>query len=224
MATWTVDPLLDLTAHRGVGMWVTGDGNGGYLYVEISIGWGAARKYMVPNNVKGRRYVEIPCGEIGSNSYDLFRKDNGWHSIKLGFDYARVKGIAFGLVSIPPKTDVNCVLENPRALSEIQAPLSNPVFEMGPARLSVDGQVHTGEYLSYAGGQTAQIRDANRELLREVPVKADNWSAPPGECNISVKSDGQTPHLRLALKPVGDGFSFENPTAEAKKIYDEITR
>jgi hypothetical protein len=224
MATWALDPLLDLTAHRGVGMWVTGDGRGGYLYVEVAMGWGAARKYMVANDVKGRRYVEIPCGEIGSHSYDLFRKDNGWHSIKLGFDYAKIKAISVGLVGIPPKTDVNCVLENPRALSEIQAPLSNPVFEMGPARLPVSGEVNTGEYLSYAGGQTVQIRDADRKLLREVPVKADKWAAPTGRCEIGVRSDGRAPHLRLSLKPVGDGFSFANPTAEAKIAYDEITR
>jgi hypothetical protein len=219
-AEWSPDKPIDLSAHRGVGMWVTGDGNGGFLYVEISSGM--VRKYMVPNDRKGRRYIEIPCGEIGSNYHELW--DNGWHAIKLGFNYGKIRKIAMGLTRVPSGAEVRMVVESPRALAEIEAPLVNPVLHMNSATLAVNGSIKTGEYLSYDGGANATVRDENRRLLRTVVVKLLNWTMPKGTAELRIAAAGSSPNLRLQFMPVGTPFTIADPTEKAQQVYKEIIK
>lgn len=54
-------PWLDLTAHRGIGVTVEGDGSKSLLC--ISFGKPRPRDYVVPIDFTGERTFQIPCGE-----------------------------------------------------------------------------------------------------------------------------------------------------------------
>jgi hypothetical protein len=225
-ADWTLPETVNLTSHRGVGLWATGDGKGGHLFFElVADGNRMVRKYVVPLDFTGRRYVEVPTGEIGCDYYGLWGWNNGWSSIKLGFNYGRIRTISFGLIGVPPGATVNCAIESPKALAEDVVPLGNPVLETGDGRrLDVIGTVDTGEYLVYEGGAEAEVLNASRHTLRRLPVRLSGWELPAGRATVAVRVErGPAPYVRLLLKPAGEPLQIPNPTAEAQRVYRDIT-
>ncbi len=224
-ADWTLPETINLVSHRGIGLWVTGDGNGGYLYFEIALENGMRRHYVVSNDSTARRYVEIPNGEIGCDYRGIWQDDRTWWSTKLGFDYTKIKRISFGLTAIPAGTNVQVKVENPCALAEITVPLVDPIFRAGNATLRIAGAFDTGAYLVYEGGDSAEVLDADRHSLRKVPVNASDWRIETSEaCQISVRGTGATlPYVRLLVKPLGKTFEINDPTEQAQALFNEIT-
>ncbi|MBI5834689.1 MAG: hypothetical protein HZB16_20510 [Armatimonadetes bacterium] len=224
-ADWLPAQPLNLLTHRGVGLWVTGDGGGEHLFVELQDGkWDMLRRYVVPIDFVGRRWVEIPSGEPGCEYYDRFGWRNGWHTIKLGFDYSRIRRVSLGLIGVKPGTEATCAVEAPTALREHERSLVDPVLALGDGRLRVTGEVRCGEYLGYDGGDSATVLDANRHALRQLPARAERWTAPAGGSQLQVTHAGEPVWLRLVAKPAGPPFEIDDPTAKARQVYADICR
>jgi hypothetical protein len=225
-ADWMLPAPLNLLTHRGVGLWVTGDGKGEYLFVELEDAkWNMVRKYVTKIDFVGRRYIEIPTGLIASERYyDLGGWNNGWHSTKLGFDYNRIQRVSLGFVAIPPQAQIRCVVEAPKALAEQDRPLQDLTLALPGGELKVHGAVDPGQYMVYEGGDSVEVLDTNRHTLRTLPVSRKDWQAQGGSSEVTVTSQGAGPYLRLQFKPLGPPFEIPDPTAVAQKMYDEITR
>lgn len=236
-AEWRFAKPVDFSQHRGVGLWVTGDGQGGWLYVQLKDNrWGMRRSYFIPNDRKGRRWVEIPTGEIGSQHYDLWDRygagDLGtsvpWLSIKLGFEYQRIASVAFGLLGVPAHTTVRCTIESPVALREINTPLQRPTLSLGNQKLTVEGDLPPGHYLAYEGGSKATVMDANRHPVGTLHVKGHLTMPAQKLSPIKLDSagDGTRPWVRVEAKTQGEDFSVDNPyqTIRYQKLMDNIRR
>lgn len=182
---------LNMTRRRGIGMWVQGDGSGAVLTVQIPGG-----DYVVPIDFTDRRYIEIPDAQVAwSTGYWGWRMGNkrpyyeGVNWLKMGFGY------------LPPKTSATVRIEALCALREIPATVENLQIQLGTGLLRLEGAVSTGQYVTWDGAGQARLFDANWTLLKELPVHAENFSAPQGKvtCRIQGVTNDPSPWFRLQL-------------------------
>ena len=63
----------------------------------------------------------------------------------------------------------------------------------------MQGTVASGQYLTWEGGPTATVWDANWNRVADLPVAAEGFIAPNGEfdCRIDTESGGAAPWLEL---------------------------
>ncbi|MFH1007440.1 MAG: hypothetical protein V1800_08065 [Candidatus Latescibacterota bacterium] len=213
--------VLDLSRRRGLGMWLdAGKGSpGAMLFIELADPTGQVRQYYAPLDEPGRRWIEWPNGEVSADRYYDYEWSRGpnsnfWEALKW-FDYSRVTQVRFGMVRVAPGAVATAVVEGLRALPERVAILSQPVFRLGEQRLSVEGEVASDQYLTYEGGSTATVLDANWGLLGELPVQGD-LRVPPGASEVAISSEGEgvQPWLGMQMRVVGPSFRVVPPARE----------
>ncbi len=207
-------PIKDLSHKRGVGLMINGYTLGGYFYIEYDSG-GMCRHYIVPNDTYGWRYVEIPDFETADYVYhDTMYYDfqNPYGTIRQGFRYNAIGRISIGITDVPPGTTAVVAVQNVKALAEIEEPLSRLHLTANGGSLTVNGSVDSGNYIIYEGGNTAVIRDANRNLIEELPVSVDNWTVPAGVSDVAISTDSTVkPWVKLLCKTLGTPFAIPNP-------------
>ncbi|MEI6193138.1 MAG: hypothetical protein WCS42_02290 [Verrucomicrobiota bacterium] len=191
--SWNV--TLDMTRRRGLGMWLTGDNSGALLLVKL-----ARRDYVVPIDFSGRRYVEIPNGEVSWASSDW-----GWRMETKSADYSKVRTVQIGFGQLPPGGNANVKVEQLTALGEIPVTLRNPVVHIGSGQLRVQGDVGSGQFLQYTGGDKATLYDANWHQLGELPVEKNNYIMPTGQGTITVTSEQIEPAPWLDVQFITTG-------------------
>ena len=182
---------LKMTQRRGIGMWVIGDGRGAILTFQIP-----GCDYVVPLTFTGRRYIEIPNAQVAwSNGHW------GWRMGSKRCYYEQVNWCKLGFGIIPPRTNPRASVEGLTALGEIATELRNPVLHAGGTKLEINGTVTSGQYLTWGGGATATICDANWNQVAELPVKADGFLMPTGEldCRVTADEGADLPWLEIQL-------------------------
>ncbi|MCK4304752.1 MAG: hypothetical protein KAY24_10995, partial [Candidatus Eisenbacteria sp.] len=214
---------LNLSQRRGLGMWLdAGEGSPGtMLFVELVDTAGQVRQYYAPLDQPGRRWVEWPNGEVSADRYFDYEWARGpecsiWHALKW-FDYAHVTQVRFGMIRIAPGAIATAVVEGLRALPEMRATLSHLVFRLGDQVLSVEGDLASDQYLTYEGGGTAIVFDANWKELADLPVNGE-LSLPSGKSELTISSDGERlqPWLGLQMRVVGKGFEVTPPRSNGR--------
>ena len=154
-----VESAVDMTRRRGLGMWVTGDNSGALLLVELG-----SRDYVVPIDFSGRRYVEIPNGEVSWASSAW-----GWRMETKSTDYSNVRRVKIGFGELPPGGQATVKVEQLTALGEIPVALEHPVVHIGAGQLRVRGDIASGQFLQYTGGDKATLYDENWRQRAELP-------------------------------------------------------
>lgn len=181
LPTWSVD--TDLSSRRGLGMWVTGDRSGALLLIMVG-----SRDYIVAIDFDGRRYIEIPNGEVS-----WARSDWGWRMETKSNDYGHVRQVRIGFGQLPPHTTATVKLERLTALGEISTALQNPSIHVGNGRIRIRGSVPSGHFVQYTGGQNAILFDENWRKRGEFPVETTDPTIPSGSIQISVNTEQQRP-------------------------------
>lgn len=97
-----------------------------------------------------------------------------------------------------------------QALKELNEPLEDPVLQAGNAVIAVKGQVPTGHYLVYRGGEDASVYDANWHHKATLPVSVRGGRMPTGAFRLMVRSDNDAPKpwLQVRLKALGEPVAF----------------
>ena len=195
---------INMTARRGVGMWVTGDGSGAVLVFQIPGG-----DYVVPLTFMDRRYIEIPNAQAAWADGAW-----GWRMGSKRSHYERVQFLNLGFGYIPPRSNVRGAVEGLTALQEIPTELHNPVMHAGDAKLEVQGAVASGQYLTWEGGPTATVYDSNWNHMGNLPVIADGFLIPTGEfeCRITSDEEGTLPWLEIQLMTRDIPIVISDPT------------
>ncbi|HNT87466.1 MAG TPA: hypothetical protein PKL84_06335, partial [Candidatus Hydrogenedentes bacterium] len=195
---------INMTARRGVGMWVTGDGSGAVLVFQIPGG-----DYVVPLTFMDRRYIEIPNAQAAWADGAW-----GWRMGSKRSHYERVQFLKLGFGYIPPRSNVRGAVEGLTALQEIPTELHNPVMHAGDAKLEVQGAVASGQYLTWEGGPTATVYDSNWNHMGNLPVIADGFLIPTGEfeCRITSDEEGTLPWLEIQLMTRDIPIVISDPT------------
>lgn len=188
---------VDMRDHRGVGMWVTGDGSGSLVVLRLP----AIRDYVVKLDFQGKRYFEIPNGEVFWAGADwggpircaatAFNYNPNW--FKLGFG------------SMPAHSRAKVTVDGIKALGEIPSALVNPVIHVDGGALHVTGTVKTDQILQYEGGTFATLVDKNWNKLAELPVMADNYVMPTGYHKITVTGDRGDPQPWMFVRFITEG-------------------
>lgn len=189
---------LDMSGRRGIGMEIDGDGSGATLLVQIR-GKGT-RDYTVPIDFTGRRWIEIPNGEVA-----WAQGDWGWRMPTKHCNYDTVSMVNLGFGYIPPRSKPTVTVSRLQALAEIPVTLTNPVITLGMRRVTVTGTVSSGEYLEYKGGETASVYDANWNLLRTLGISGSG-EIPTGPLAVSLDaaSSGPKPWLEIQITTRGE--------------------
>ena len=217
-ANWTLPTELDLSAKRGLGLKIKGNGQGGLFFVEYreaSVGF--TRHYTIRNDTTAERTIEIPSYEVSNyqdldHLYDLWGGEAAWYSIKLGFNYHRIASVRFGLIDVPAGSTASVTVEGIKALAENPVALTNLVVSNAAGELAFHGNVPAGHYLVYEGGNSAQVLDPNRHPVATLPVTSTNWAIPAGSSLVSVSCESDTkPWLKLLFKTLGESFPIPNP-------------
>jgi hypothetical protein len=171
---------------HGLALDVTGDGSGAVLVIQLSSG--GVRDYVVKIDFTGKRSIVIPTGEVSwADGRWGRRSGTEW------FHYDRLSGVAMGFGYIPAKTSPRVKVENLQLLADRPSTLVNPIIAVGKGELTVNGQIESGQYLRYSGGDTAGVYDTNWHLLKQLPVTRRDYLMPPGPVQVSVKvADGAT--------------------------------
>ena len=185
---------INLRGHRGLGLWVRGDGKGELLFVEL-VARNCKRQYYVPVDFTGERYFEFPLGETCLGRYYAYDWNHwsgfaSWWVTMKGFDYGHVDRVTMGFNAIPPGTEARCAIAGIKALRELGASLANPSVKLNGRSMRFDATLAPGSYLIYGRGDAAEVRDANYVLVGQAPVTGGGIDVQPGENVVQVSYEG----------------------------------
>ena len=141
---------LDLRGHAGIGAWVKGDGKGELLKIQLHDGsteMGHYRDYYITIDFTGWRYFELPRPEGEA------------------IDYTHIKNCNLYFNSIPANTNVECVVDDIRALKELTGEPSESPWDWvledfeSPARpyFDVNATVLSADCLATYGTEGAGV-------------------------------------------------------------------
>lgn len=162
LTSYPISPNLNLKAHRGIGLWVTGDGSGATLVIRLSK-HGRSRDYVVPINFTDRRWIEIASGEAAWRA-----RDWGWTTTSRKFlDYGNINAIKIGMGHVPANTTCSVLVEGLTALAETPEALVDPVITLGEQSVSVDGSIDTENHFILDESGLFTVYDRNWNALSE---------------------------------------------------------
>lgn len=196
---------INMQGRRGIGLEIDGDGSGATLLVQV-LGHGS-RDYAVTIDFRGKRWIEIPSGEVAWSNARW-----GWRMQTKHCDYSNLNEVRLGFGYLPPRCEARVAASRLQALVEIPVTLTDPVVVLGERRFSMKGAVSTGEYLHYQGSKLATVYDANWNRLRELSVEGVG-EIPTGPLSVRVdgRSNGPQPWLEVQITTLGSPLKVGSP-------------
>jgi len=204
----TLPKALNLSSHRGLGVWVEGDGKGETLFIEIQDGK-MVRPYYVPIDFTGERYIELPLGEVSLKRFYDYEWNNwsgfsSWWVTLKGFRYQRVAMVTMGYNAIPPSTTVSCRVAGIKALRELPAKVSVLRVRCGEQEITFRPDLEPFQYLIYEGEGAARVYDPDfRELRTVQPVGQVTLQPGENRVGLGIECPGPAPWIRLQSRAVG---------------------
>ena len=189
---------FSMVTGRGVAMDIEGDGSGAVVLLQLH-GRGT-RDYVVKIDFTGERTVYIPHGEASWADGNW-----GWCFGAKNFDYREVQQVSLGFGFIPPRTNPRVRIGRLRVLADVPSRLVNPVITTGTGKLIVHGEIETGCYLRYNGGDVATVHDRNWKKLKTVQVSREDYIMPSGFATVRVDVAQGIPWPWLELQAVVTG-------------------
>jgi hypothetical protein len=187
--------VLDLRAHRGVGLDVEGDGSGALLVVELLNPSAQVRQYYWRLDFTGRRWLELPNGETQfEDYYDHMPWLPSWSAAMRFYDYAQISGLAVGFHAMRPDGSSACAIHALRLLAEINDPIGE--LEMhtaaGAARFPVALRPH--EFIRLHPDGQGVRQDRNRRALEAFQMSGPLPMAVKGPNAWRVQARGNRGH------------------------------
>jgi hypothetical protein len=181
---------------RGVALSVTGDGSCALLMIQV----GPQKDYVVPIDFTGRKDIFIPLGEVARTTG---RWGMRYHS--RGAGYGAFNSVSIGFARVPVKTDAKVLVENLRMVGEKPSWIKNPVIHAGSGTMTVLGEIKTDQYLWYQGGDRVGLYDLNWHLLKNLPVRLNNYSVEKGLSDIWIEGESADPSPWFDLQFIAKG-------------------
>ena len=169
------------------------------------------RDYVVKVDFKGPRTIEIPSGEASWADGDW-----GWRFGSKHFDYSQVRYVSLGFGMLPPRSAPRVRIAGLRPLRDVPSKLVRPVIRIGAGSLTVEGEIETGCYLRYDGGDTATVHDRNWNKLRTLPVVADQSLMPSGYAPVRIDVPEAAPRPWLEVQTIVTGPPIHVPKRQPR--------
>jgi len=177
----TFNCRANMANHRGIGLTIEGDGSGAIFAIQI-----AGRDYVVPIDFTGEKYIEILNGEVAWHGEQW-----GWRMGTKHTRYAMVTWFRTGFCHIPASTSAQIKVKDIKLLKEIHVPLQELTISNSSGELKIRGDISTGDYIEYDGGDTAVISDGNFRPKQTAEVVNSNFTAKPGYDTYTFSADQQ---------------------------------
>ena len=180
----------------GLALTVTGDGSGALLLIQV----GPLKDYFVPIDFTGRRDIFIPTSEASprGNRYAHKRQT-----------YGNFHGVFIGFGEVPANTHAKVLIENLRMVGEKPSSIKNPVIHAGEGTLAIQGEVKSGHYLWYQGGDKVGVYDKNWNLQTDLPVVATNYEVDKGFSEFWIDGECATPPPWLDVQFITKGDTIK---------------
>ena len=189
---------------RGLALTVTGDGSGALLVVTL----GLSSDYIIPIDFTGRKDIVIPVSET-THALNAWRMRQGTK----GAQYGPLYGYSIGFGQVPGNTHAKVLIENLRILGEKPSSITNPVIHAGEGTLAIQGEVKSGHYLWYQGGDKVGVYDKNWNFQTDLPVVATNYEVDKGfsEYWIEGQCANPPPWFNVQFITKGETIKFDPP-------------
>ncbi len=199
--TWSYSALgrgatFNMSASRGVAITLTGDNSGSVLAFNIG-----SREYAIKVNFTGTQTIEIPNGEAVWYRADLANTtDTTFNGTADTFNYSNVTSFKLYFRYVPAGITPNIQVSTIQAMQEDQTTgLVNPVLTLNGSSVTVAGTIAYNNYLTYPGGSSAQVYDANWNYKNTLPVTGSTITAINGNNTYSVTATN-SPNAWLAAR------------------------
>jgi hypothetical protein len=173
---------IDLSQHKGIGLWMRGDAKGGSFKLQFLDGKNALDFYL-PNDYSGWRYQQLPWPD----------------QAKIDFSQIRTLGIYYN--GIPGNSTVACGIDGIKAIPNIdQASIVNPYVEIGGQRIEWQGKLKQGEYLMLWPGEAVKHYQQDHSKPVTTSTIAPLMRLPKGPQEIRFGcQDGLETSLRVRI-------------------------
>lgn len=151
-------PALDLSQHRGLGLWLKGDAKGGFFKLQIRQGANAT-DHVISNDVSGWRYVQ------------LARPDTPQPHV---VDYARIDHLLIYFNALPGSTTVTWLIDDLKALARLdEGTVANLELRLGERSVAFPTTLRSNERLVYFPGEAPYVVPCDQGARRLLPAVAD---------------------------------------------------
>ena len=196
-ATKVFTPLLDLSKHEALGVWVHGDGKGEILNFQLNTprqyGPGCDEHY-VKIDFEGWRYFELirrerDCAQHGDHvwpygggySYAVFRTPLTGKNIGT---------LNLYLNNLPAREEVTCFLSPIKALPAKKVKLREPTVTVGGKTIVFPVEMQSGWYVEFNSFSDCKLYDHYAKLIREVKPQGETPTLTAGENEVKFTCGG----------------------------------
>jgi hypothetical protein len=188
----TFNPPLDLSRHKGLGLWVYGDGSGALLNLQLRspthLVSGIAERY-VALDFEGWRHVELVEHEGERWSHYRWPYGDAYSIYREVLQDQQVASLGVWFNDLPPNRTVVCHLESVRAVPLVAATLVNPVVSVGESTLRFPRTLNSGQYLEFAPPGPARLYGPDGGLLGDVRPEGTTPVLPHGASTVGLRTD-----------------------------------
>jgi hypothetical protein len=160
---------LNLLNHRGLAVWINGDGSGAYLHFVLhSINFTEVRDYYTHIDFRGWRLITMK--NPTEKEISQFHFPYPSYRALQDFDYRSVDTISIFLTNIPPKSNVVVSFAQPQALLEHSPSSQTPTFILNGRMIEFSSPLPLKTHLEITPAGKAFLHDANEHTLGANPV------------------------------------------------------
>jgi hypothetical protein len=183
----------------GLAMTVTGDGSGAVLGITL----GYAKPYLLPIDFTGRREIFIPNSEASLTvpGFQLVSRSS----------YGEFQLVQIGFRRVPANTHAKILIEDLRMAAEKPSSIKNPVIHAGQGTLAIQGEVKSGQYLWYQGGDKVGVYDKNWKHQADLPVVKTNYEVDKGFSEYWIEGETAEPAPWLDVQFITKGAPIPVP-------------
>jgi hypothetical protein len=191
-ATVELPAVVDLRAHRALGLWIHGDGGGEVLNVQLAVDRQSHLHYYQPIDFRGWRYCELGEPE-GDRVMEYFEYEKfALHELPLN----RIRSVTLMILEPPADKPVELRIGRIEALAERGGRVDQPRVRVGDQELRLPAVLEPGQYLETGdlwGTRDPQVcrvfDDRGNQLAR---LRLENVpTVPPGPTPLGVAWGGQ---------------------------------
>jgi len=164
-------PPLDLSNHRGMGVWIYGDGQGELVNFRVaSLAAGDVDlDHYVLIDFEGWRYVELV--EPESERFENYSWPYGRSVYKTYREVAAIDnviGLQLWFNNVPRGRTVTCYLTPIKAIPLVEQQMRHPSLTIAGRTVTFPVEMESGQYLELRGGGECSLFSRTGELVRQV--------------------------------------------------------
>lgn len=173
---------IDLSQHKGIGLWMRGDGKGGKFKLQLHDAK-TALDFYISNGYIGWRYQQLP-----------------WPK-NLKIDLAQIRSFELYYNGIPANTTIACGIDGIKALPAIDLPsIINPTVKVGDRSIEWKGELKQGEYLVIWPGEAIKHYQLDQNKTVTTSTIAPLLRLPKGPHEVQFSCQGAlTTSLRARI-------------------------